>query len=755
MRIIYIILFAVSIAAVLLTTLLSAKSDKAIARNLHFLLNATFFAGLGNLVVLISQNPVVCMLGYSVFFAGIDWIAYYLLRFTIEYTGFTGNFPKVQRAVKYILLLDTVSMLLNPVFEHAFSCYEVAKDGEIYYRIHAYLCYDIHLVISYIVIAASLALLVFKIYKSSSLYRGKYICILAVLVVLVAVDAVYVFMGGLVDMTVIGFVAGGLVIYYLTVIYVPHGALDRMLSMVIQDMGDSILLFDTVGNCLHANRNAEQWAAGAGEETAKSVFEKWYAKTGQYYEMNVIRDITITLNGVSHYLKVNRKPLYDKHDIFIGSFFHIQDITGEVEKIQRERYLATHDRLTGLYNKERFYEKTEEYLRINPDTEYLMVCSDIHNFKLVNDIFGTACGDAILCRIADGLRRYCNGEDVYARIGNDRFGLLMPKKNFNWDFFMAEPGKSVYVDNDIHYPIKVYIGVYEIIQRDIPVSVMFDRALMALMNIKGSYQKLVAFYDDKLRNAFLQEQEIMGQFEEALVSGQFQIYLQPQVTPTAEVHGAEVLVRWLHPQKGLIPPDVFIGIFEKNDTIVKLDKYVWELACAKLQEWQARGRDDMYLSVNISPKDFYYIDIYQTFMELIGKYRVRPGNLHLEITETSVMTDVAQRIELIGKLQKAGFLVEMDDFGSGYSSLNTLKDIQIDVMKVDMVFLQKTEDIKRGRKILTSIIKLAQELEITSIVEGVETAEQVEFLKQLKCDVFQGYYFAKPMPVAQFEERYM
>lgn len=150
MRIIYITLFAVSITVVLLTTVLSVKSDKAIAKNLHLLLNMTFFAGLGNLVVLVSQNRIICMLGYSVFFAGIDWIAYYLLRFTIEYTGFTGNFPKVQKAVKYILLLDTVSMFLNLFLEHAFSCYPVVKDGEIYYRIHSYLCYDIHLVISYI-----------------------------------------------------------------------------------------------------------------------------------------------------------------------------------------------------------------------------------------------------------------------------------------------------------------------------------------------------------------------------------------------------------------------------------------------------------------------------------------------------------------------------------------------------------------------------------------------------------------------------
>lgn len=286
--------------------------------------------------------------------------------------GFTGNFPKVQKAVKYILLLDTVSMFLNLFLEHAFSCYPVVKDGEIYYRIHSYLCYDIHLVISYITISASLGLLVLKICKSSSLYRGKYICILAVLVALVAVDAVYVFMGGLVDMTVIGFVVGGLVIYYLTVIYVPHGALDRMLSMVIQDIGDSILLFDTVGNCLHVNRNAEQWANENADEVTKGVFEEWYTNTGQYYEMNVTRDVTATAKGGNRYLKVSRKPLYDGHNIFIGSFFHVRDITDEVEKIQRERYLATHEPADRAVQQGNVLRKNGRNILVsNPDTEYL------------------------------------------------------------------------------------------------------------------------------------------------------------------------------------------------------------------------------------------------------------------------------------------------------------------------------------------------------------------------------------------------
>lgn len=204
-----------------------------------------------------------------------------------------------------------------------------------------------------------------------------------------------------------------------------------------------------------------------------------------------------------------------------------------------------------------------------------------------------------------------------------------------------------------------------------------------------------------------------------------------------------------------MPPSEFISIFEKNGTIVKLDRYMWECACQKLKEWQDAGHDDMYLSVNISPKDFYYIDVYDVLTKLVRKYDINPKNLHLEITETAMMTDVLNRIPLISNLQKAGFTVEMDDFGSGYSSLNTLKDIYIDVIKVDMAFLQQTNDTDRSKKILTSVIHLAKELGIHSIVEGVETPEQVDFLKQLNCDMFQGYYFAKPVPVSEFEATYM
>ncbi|MFQ9934141.1 MAG: EAL domain-containing protein, partial [Lachnospiraceae bacterium] len=260
---------------------------------------------------------------------------------------------------------------------------------------------------------------------------------------------------------------------------------------------------------------------------------------------------------------------------------------------------------------------------------------------------------------------------------------------------------------------------------------------------------------ERLRANALKEQELAGEIENARDTGQFTIYLQPQMNKDGEVLGAEALVRWLHPTKGLIMPGGFIGILEKSGMIARLDKYVWELACIKLREWKNQGITNMYISVNISPRDFYFLDIYKIFTELIDKYGIQPKNLKLEITETAIMMNLEKQLELIERLRNQGFIIEMDDFGSGYSSLNMLKDIKVDVIKIDMAFLGKTNDEMRAKKILKVMVELSKQLDMPAVVEGVETVEQVEFLKTIGCDIFQGYYFAKPMEVEAFEKRYM
>lgn len=756
MRISYLAAFIGTLIILFFTISKSYSSQKSIAKTLRKVLLAAVVATIANMVVIIPVSETVCMFAYSVFFVGMNWAMYYMMAFVMEYTNSENLMKHGPFVFGALLLADSVSMVCNFFTHHAFTATKmILDDGDVFYRLNYRQPYHVHLAITNLLIVLAIISLVVKIAKTPRIYRSKYIFILIILVFVGIVDTIYVSFGGIIDVSIIGFAAGGVLMYYMSVIYVPKGLVDRLFTMVVHDMMDGVLLFDLDGNCIQANESAIALVEPEYRENAAEAFEIWYQKELQKQVDENGRDTVIKVENKTLYLRIFLKKLLDEDGAAIGAFIDIKNRTQEVNDLQAERYRATHDPLTGLYNKEFFYEKVRQRLDEQPEEQFILICSDIGNFKMVNDVFGMECGDRVLIRIARALHKMCKPDQIYGRIGNDGFALLMKKSDYGEEYFQNVPQSKVYVEKDIEYPIRLYLGVYEIVQKDLPVSGMCDRAKMAIATIKGNYQKRLAYYDEKLRQSVLNEQEIMGELDDAIASGQFHIYLQAQVNGQGESHGAEALVRWIHPKKGYLPPSAFIDILEKNGAIVRLDRYIWELACQKLREWTDEGREDMYLSVNISPKDFYFIDIYETFTSLVEQYGINPGRLHLEITETSVMTDVQQRIKIIERLQAYGFIVEMDDFGSGYSSLNMLKEIHVNVLKVDMVFLRKTTEMERSRKILRTIIALAQELGMETIVEGVETSEQLEFLKSISCDIFQGYYFAKPMEVSQFEEIYM
>ena len=389
-----------------------------------------------------------------------------------------------------------------------------------------------------------------------------------------------------------------------------------------------------------------------------------------------------------------------------------------------------------------------------PNT-YCMVCSDIKNFKLVNDIFGINVGDEVLMNIADTLKRLAGPGSVYGRISGDRFAICMPRARFKPEVFTNEIRRIGEQSGTSTYRICMHVGVYDIVDKDIAVSVMCDRAYMAIKTIKNSLTDTVAYYDDGLRESSVSEQKVTGEFGTAIEGGQFCFYIQPQVSVKGKILGGEALVRWIHPERGLVPPGEFIGILENTGLICRLDMHTWELACQKLREWKDRGLTDYHISVNISPKDFYFADIYKVFTSLVEKYEIGPRNLRLEITESAIMSDFDKQLVLIQRLQEYGFMVEMDDFGSGYSSLNMLKDMPVNTLKVDMGFLRQTDHQERSRTILKMIISLSKQLGMEVVTEGVETKEQVDFLTEIGCDIFQGYYFAKPMPVNEFEKKYL
>ena len=272
------------------------------------------------------------------------------------------------------------------------------------------------------------------------------------------------------------------------------------------------------------------------------------------------------------------------------------------------------------------------------------------------------------------------------------------------------------------------------------------RHAVALKDFKG--------YIPGINQKSLTEKNIITSFDAALKHREFSIYLQPQMDPNGDLIGAEALARWRKDNNTIIPPNAFIPILEKSDLIGRLDSYIWELAVSKLREWKHSEFKDLHISINISPKDMELMDVFKVITDLADKYDVDPSKLHLEITESVIIKNPSFVNNLIIRLKEAGFLIEIDDFGSGYSSLNMLKDINADVIKLDTGFLSKSLNEDRGEIILDSIIFMAKRLGIGTVTEGIETPNQFAMLNAMGCDVYQGYLFSKPVSVTDFETKY-
>ncbi|MDO4499845.1 MAG: EAL domain-containing protein [Erysipelotrichaceae bacterium] len=409
------------------------------------------------------------------------------------------------------------------------------------------------------------------------------------------------------------------------------------------------------------------------------------------------------------------------------------------------------DRLTGLFTKEFFYEKLREILTNDPDGEYCVICSNIENFKLVNDFFGINRGNELLKEVGNLSQEIIGENGFCGRYGADRFIYVQkcPKdEKDRLDIAWNRVKKSLILNK-----VVIRWGVYYIHDKSIPVETMCDRAILTVDSIKGKYLQYSAVYDDSLREKLLKEQNITSTMEDALKNGEFTVYLQPQYNLNGNtLSGAEALVRWIHPTKGMVPPFEFIPIFEKNGFVRKLDQYIWEQVCIKLAEWKKLGYPQIPVSVNVSRADIFPGDLVETIKAITERHGIDPKYLHLEITEGSCAENPKQVIDTIKDLRKLGFVVEMDDFGSGHSSLNMISQLDVDTIKIDQGFVRDEVAKPANQSILSSIINLAHHLGLEVVAEGVETREQVNRLLEYDCDFVQGYFFAKPMPISDYEK---
>lgn len=437
---------------------------------------------------------------------------------------------------------------------------------------------------------------------------------------------------------------------------------------------------------------------------------------------------------------------------FVVKPYNFKTLVNRVNNMIRLRESAsivnqlTWDGLTGLYSKEFFYRAVRDIFDRNPDTDYDIVCSDIDNFKSLNDRYGEQHCDALLRDLADYLMGILPGCVAGGRISGDTFAFLLEHQQPGWEGVLDGIPSGVGVPN-----LSVKFGVLECVDHDPKVALACDRATAALDKIKGPLGIAVARFDDEMRRKQQVEHIILDTMDQAVEQGQFEVHYQPKYDMrTGKTGGAEALVRWLHPELGFIQPRQFITFFERNGFITRLDMFVLEEVCKELKRCKELGLPVVPIAVNASRLDFDEQNLAMRITEIADMYGIEHSLLHIELTETAY-SDNPEAVEVIlNDLRERGFYIALDDFGAGYSSLSSLHTLPLDAMKLDMSMIRQATRLKDFR-IVQSAIQLSKILGLENVVEGVELAEEVEKLGDMGCDFVQGYYYSKPLSRKEFE----
>ena len=439
------------------------------------------------------------------------------------------------------------------------------------------------------------------------------------------------------------------------------------------------------------------------------------------------------------------KP-YPKQEIVLARIRRTIELFEDRDLIRR----TERDQLTGLYNREFFYRYAAQHDEYHPEEPTDAIMLDINHFHMVNERYGKEFGDRVLRLVAEKLRAKVSDSDgIICRKEDDTFLIYCLHRS---DYGQILDGVCMQMETD--YQIRARMGVYPDVDRGIDMERRFDRAKQAADAVKNSYSQTVGFYDNAMHEKELYLEQLLEDFHTAIREKQFTVFYQPKfdVRPDEPVLcSTEALARWRHPKLGLISPGVFIPLFEKNGLIRELDSFVWREAVAQIRTWEERLGRLIPVSVNVSRIDLNDPPLLKILEKTVDEAGIGRENILLEITESAYTDNAEQIVNVVKSLRESGFFIEMDDFGTGFSSLNMITTLPIDALKLDIQFIRTAFRDRKDTRLLETVIRLAQSLGLSTIAEGVETEEQMLTLKALGCDVVQGYYFSKPLPADEFE----
>jgi len=751
------ILFAIVtvISLLNLTVTIVNKESKDSRRTVVFLLICAISMCLVQVFYMNAISKNVSMICLGMYSNLTYWTMYLSCIYIQKYANTFKESIKVRMFFLAFGIVDIFAMGINYFTEIAFSISPKMYHAEPVYAISHYgFYYYIHLAMAAFLALIVLIAITYRIFVSRDGFsRSKFISVfilgwaafitrIVVLIKHLPFDHSLVFICLFINLTT-----------YLMYGYVPKLLYARITKTLVNEMNECVVMFDPTGDkIIYSNDIAEKLINS--QYFYKMTYEGLVHinsvndETPFFYETSLRLD-----DSKKTYSVAARKVIEGVEEI--GILFSFNDRTKELEDIERNYYNMTHDGLTGIYNFDYFCQKAYDTIQNNPDTNYYLVTNDIFEFKLFNDLFGSEKGDEVLITSAKLLTKYCSENSVYGRIKDDEFAVLVREEDYSDELFVGHISRIREMFSRGSYKIYMNAGVYKITDRQEPIFSMCDKTKLAINSIKDDYSVLIKHFSEDLLLEAKNRRWILDELDNALESGQFKMFLQPQVdSKTGEWIGGEALIRWIHPERAMISPGEFIPVIENAGVISKVDLYIWNQAAMKLAEWKIEGKDELYISVNVSGKDFKFLDVFEVFKNLVRTYNIAPSRLRIEITESALADNVELMKDVISRLRTNGFIVEIDDFGSGYSSLNSLKDFEVDVIKMDMGFLSRSSDEEKSRMIFTDVVEMIHHLDMDIVVEGVEEEDQLRFVSNLGCNTIQGYYYSKPLPESTFDNHF-
>lgn len=680
------------------------------------------------------------------------WTYYLAFSFNHAFTNTTKKLGFIKEFYFILCFIDSVLLLANARVNVIFDLVPAHTNaGFFYWGIKYTSKFGFHKLVCAILSFSSLALLISSIVKAPSYNKVKYVTILTSESLVLIANYVFNSLNLPLNISLLMLVASSIFIANYVNKDFSAPVLIGPLSAITESINDIIFCYDSSENLIYAN------------SAAKNVFKKSndnlenFAKEfRQNFLKNRPSELSLKLdNGEERYYITEYKDFFISNSN-IGSYLRLQDKTKETLESRRKNYIATHDMLTGLFNRSGFFKKMQEALYQNTFKNPILICTNIKDFKLINTIYSEQVGDSVLQNQTEVMKRLPgHKKSIIGRIADDKFAILMEKQDFDKDIFEEVFNEVSCIIEKTLYNIQIVAGIYEIYDKKDTVQSIYDKAKISLDAIKDSDNQIFSFYNPSMMEKMLKEKDIVNDFEKSLNEKQFSIQLQPVIDNDGNVLGAESVVRWNNPKYEDLTPSSFLDVLERTSLIYKLDVYVWELVAKKLHEWKERGFADRFISVNVSSKDKFFIDIIKTFSELIKKYDISPQNFKVEIRETAMLENPEKTIAIFSQLKKLGIKVYIDNFGTGFSSLNVLKDFIADGIKMDTSFLSESKVSGKNKIILQTMISMSSDLGMEFIAKGVESENQMLALSKMDCKLFQGFYFSKPLPVKTYEAKYL